>query len=214
MNNIELNNTNIISNINNINIFILDFDDTLFPTYWFQTNKLKLSGETYEKYKLYFINLDEQIYKFLKLLNGYGYIYIVSNASMNWLKNSINILPLTKTFIEENNINVISARDNNVNVELEMWKTLTFKKIISNLLNDLNNKDIHLNIISLGDANYEYMALISLNSHIKNTKFLLKNIKFMEKPEYEFIIEQLKYLEFNIVYVIMNSKFKDITLTV
>ena len=32
MNNIELNNTNIISNINNINIFILDFDDTLFPT--------------------------------------------------------------------------------------------------------------------------------------------------------------------------------------
>ena len=173
-----------------------------------------MSGETYEKYKLYFINLDEQIYKFLKLLNGYGYIYIVSNASMNWLKNSINILPLTKTFIEENNINVISARDNNVNVELEMWKTLTFKKIISNLLNDLNNKDIHLNIISLGDANYEYMALISLNSHIKNTKFLLKNIKFMEKPEYEFIIEQLKYLEFNIVYVIMNSKFKDITLTV
>jgi hypothetical protein len=214
MNNIELNNTNIISNINNINIFILDFDDTLFPTYWFQTNKLKLSGEIYEKYKLYFINLDEQIYKFLKLLNGYGYIYIVSNASMNWLRNSINILPLTKKFIEENNINVISARDNNIDVELEMWKTLTFKKIISSLLDDLNNKGMHLNIISLGDAKYEYMALISLNNHIKNTKFLLKNIKFIEKPEYEIIIEQLKYLEFNIVYVIMNSKFKDITLTV
>jgi hypothetical protein len=213
MNNIELNNIDIINIINNINIFILDFDDTLFPTHWFQTNKIKLSGEIYEKYKLYFINLDEQIYKFLKLLNGYGYIYIVSNASMNWLKNSINILPLTKKLIEDNNINVISARDTNENVSLEMWKTFTFKKIISNILDDLND-NMHLNIISLGDANYEYMALISLNSHIKNTNFLLKNIKFIEKPEYEYIIEQLKYLEVNIIYVIANPKFKDISLTI
>ena len=40
------------------NIFILDWDDTLFPTFWVQSKNINIKdNETYETYKLYFIVL-------------------------------------------------------------------------------------------------------------------------------------------------------------
>ena len=82
------------------NIFILDWDDTLFPTFWVQSKNINIKdNETYETYKLYFIELDKQILSFLTILNSIGDIYIVSNAGMSWLTNTIAILPNTKQFI-------------------------------------------------------------------------------------------------------------------
>ena len=210
------------------NIFILDWDDTLFPTFWVQSKNINIKdNETYETYKLYFIELDKQILSFLTILNSIGDIYIVSNAGMSWLTNTIAILPNTKQFIENNNISVLSARDKNIGNEINTWKINTFKTIFENVIqyvNSLNklsvqegkNEEIIINIISIGDAHYEYIALINLNDYMKSThlKYLLKNIKLMEKPQFNDVIDQIKSLEQNITMFVNKLSFIDILLTI
>ena len=43
------------------NIFIIDWDDTLFPTTWVNTNKINMSDvNSVKDYKLYFLELDKK----------------------------------------------------------------------------------------------------------------------------------------------------------
>ena len=206
------------------NIFILDWDDTLFPTFWVQSKNINIrESSTYSTYKLYFIELDKQILSFLTILNSIGEIYIVSNAGTGWLNLTISILPSTKEFIENNKIPIMSARDKNVGEEINQWKIKTFKSIFENVMqyvNALNNLNIQegnkneliINIISIGDAHYEYIALINLNDFMKNTKlkYFLKNIKLMEKPQFNDVIDQIKALEQNITMFVNKLSFIDV----
>jgi hypothetical protein len=47
-------------------------------------------------------------------------------------------------------------------------------------------------VISVGDAHYEYNALIGLYN--KDNKTLLKSVKFMNEPLHEVLIDQLNVL--------------------
>lgn len=203
------------------NIFILDWDDSLFPTHWVQLQQINLKDPVaYQKHKLYFIELDKQIHTLLQKLNNMGEIFIVSNASGTWLQNSINILPLTKRLLVENDISITSARDDNPEYEIDMWKIISFKNVanefIKNSIKTSKNSDLILNIISVGDAHYEYIALLELDKHIKTTnfKYFLKNIKFMDKPNFEDIIDQNKVLDANIANIVNKMAYVDVSLKV
>jgi hypothetical protein len=191
------------------NIFIIDWDDTLFPTTWVNTNKINMSDvNSVKDYKLYFLELDKTVSNFLESFNKIGDIYIVTNANIKWIKSCLNILNLTRETIIKNNIRIVSARDSYAqggNSPSE-WKTRTFQDILEDIIKKilLNLKpNTCLNIISLGDAQYEYIALINLDSYFKTNKliknspdssninYLLKSIKFIEKPEFDYIIDQL-----------------------
>lgn len=191
------------------NIFIIDWDDTLFPTTWVNTNKINMSDvNSVKDYKLYFLELDKTVSNFLESFNKIGDIYIVTNANIKWIKSCLNVLNLTRETIIKNNIRIVSARDSYAqggNSPSE-WKTRTFQDILEDIIKKilLNLKpNTCLNIISLGDAQYEYIALINLDSYFKTNKliknspdssninYLLKSIKFIEKPEFDYIIDQL-----------------------
>ena len=194
------------------NIFIIDWDDTLFPTTWVNTNKINMSDvNSVKDYKLYFLELDKTVSNFLESFNKIGDIYIVTNANIKWIKSCLNILNLTRETIIQNNIRIVSARDSYAQTgnSPSEWKTRTFQDILEDIIKKilLNLKpNTCLNIISLGDAQYEYIALINLDSYFKTNKliknspdssninYLLKSIKFIEKPEFDYIIDQLQVI--------------------
>ena len=167
-------NSNIKTKVYLTNIFLIDWDDTLFPSSWINSNNINLQNESsINDYKLYFLDLDKVVSGFLDSLNKVGDIYIVTNASLSWIKTCLNILQLTSKTIILNRIRIISARDlysNRTNSATE-WKILTFKNVIMENLKKLNNikQNTYLNIFSFGDAKYEYIALLNLNN------FLIEN---------------------------------------
>lgn len=51
-----------------------------------------------------------------------------------------------------------------------------------------------MNIISVGDAEYEYQALIALNNRKKEIKKYLKSVRFVKNPTHDILIDQLEVL--------------------
>jgi hypothetical protein len=196
------------------NIFIIDWDDTLFPTTWIHSNGINLNDEnSVSNYKLYFLELDKTLSKFLDSFNKIGDIYVVTNANIKWIKSCLGILNITRNTIIKNNIRIVSARDSysQVNNSPTEWKILTFQDILEDIVKKITRNlkpNTCLNILSIGDANYEYIALVNLDAYFKqnlpkttsNINYLLKSIKFVEKPEFNYIIDQL-----NVVYKNQNS---------
>lgn len=196
-------------------IYLIDWDDTLFPTSWCKRNNIDLYNQyDVERYKIYFIELDNTLEKLLYKLNQYGKIYIVTNASLNWIKQCLNMLPYTFDFIKDKNIKILSARDlySHKYMNIMEWKKNTFQNVINSII----EYDKCTNIISLGDADYEYYALIDLDNHIRQLDdehcFLLKNIKFMNEPDFEHIIDQIELLHKCIGEITDNLRFVDIKL--
>lgn len=221
---------NIKNKIYLTNIFIIDWDDTLFPTTWVNKNSIdmvKLNNN--QQYKIYFLELDRTISMLLESLNQVGDVWIVTNANINWIKSCLSGLELTRKTIINNKIRIVSARDSyssNNNSPTE-WKILTFQDIMEDIINKVNNKikqNTFINIISIGDAMYEYIALINLDNFIKSYmknkilsndkfKYLLKNIKFIEKPDFDCVIDQMNVLYKNKDDIVNKLEFIDLKFT-
>lgn len=195
------------------NITIIDWDDTLFPTNWVTKNKVDMNNKEHiNSYRVYFLELDKTISTFLNNLSKQSSIYIITNASITWIELCLKSLPKTYQIIQENNIEIISARDKNTsfNINPSEWKIYTFQDIF---LDSLTNKnDIIYNIMSIGDAMYEYNALLVLGNKLNNRGINnnLKSIKFKDKPEFDIIIEQMILIDKNIDNIIKINDFIDI----
>lgn len=210
-----------------INLFIIDWDDTLFPTSWINKNSIDFNKpNTYSEYKLYFIELDKTISSLLESLHNISDIWIVTNASIKWIKSCLIVLNQTRNIIIKNNIRIVSARDtySHNNSSPTEWKILTFQDIIEDILTKISKNmksNTYINIISIGDAMYEYNALMNLDIFLKsfianknkcekNFNYLLKNIKFIEKPEFDLIIDQIQVLDKNKHNIINKLEFIDL----
>lgn len=203
---------------------LVDFDDTLFVTFWTNKNMINLNDPvSVAEYKLYFIELDKTVSEFLLHSKKYAEIYIVTNANIKWIKSCLNVLTSTRKVIMENNIRIVSARDiysKTLSSPTE-WKINTFRDILGNITNNLSadsNCNTILNIISIGDAHYEYIALLNLDNYFKSNKknvnYLLKNIKFIEKPDFDILIDQIQIVKNNIESIVnkigyVDLKFRD-----
>jgi hypothetical protein len=174
----------------NETLIILDWDNTLFPTSWVIQNKIDIKDpEVSNKYIVYFYELDSVLHNLLSKLLDYGNVIIVTNALPSWVKISSSVLPKTNYLL--NKIKVVSARKNYQSHSSNMmdWKRLAFKDEVSR---EMLNKKI-MNIISIGDAEYEYKALIDLYNLSHKPK-LLKSIRFVDEPSHETLIDQLEVL--------------------
>jgi hypothetical protein len=203
---------------------LCDWDNSLFSTSWVNKNMINLNDpDSVKEYKLYFIELDKTMSNLLKELLNYSEIYIVTNASMKWIKACLNVLPTTKKLIMEYYIRIVSARDiySNTTSSPTEWKIKTFKDIIHKIVSDLP-KDFEcktfLNIISIGDAQYEYIALLKLDDYFKNTEkkvsYLLKSIRFIEDdPHFDIIINQMQVVQKNAKNIISKIGYLDLKFT-
>ncbi len=192
--------------IKNNTIIILDWDNTLFPTQWVLKNKIDIStAEGASKHINYFSELDDILYKFLKKSMYLGKVIIITNAMPTWIAISSAVLPKTQTLLLK--IKLVSARKNYQNIcDMENWKIMAFKDEVKY---ELNKYPEIQNIISIGDAYYEYNALVNLIK-IDNKKKILKSIKFIEEPEHNTLIDQLEVLDECIEDVVKSKKHLDL----
>jgi hypothetical protein len=214
------------------NIFIIDWDDTLYPTTWVNKNSIDVSkSNLLQEYRIYFLELDKTISGLLESLNQVGDVWIVTNANIGWIKSCLMGLELTRKTLIKNKIRIVSARDSyssNSSSPTE-WKILTFQDIVEDIINKINRRikpNTYINIISIGDAMYEYMALINLDNFIKSYtnkshstnlndkfKYFLKNIKFIEKPNFDYVIDQINVLDKNKNEIVNKLGFMDLKFT-
>ena len=188
---------------NSNTLIILDWDDTLFPTTWILQKKINLNCEkTKNKHMVFFSQLDNILYKLLNTFMERGTVMVVTNAMVKWVMISADIIPNTKRLIEKN-IEIISAREkhqDDLPNDAYAWKRLIFKDIVSKFYANTR----YQNIISVGDAEYEFKALIHLWNK-KRKKRILKTVRFIQSPSFESLIDQLEVLSASIDKI-CNSK--------
>ena len=188
-------------------LILLDWDDTLFPTSWVMRHNINLLN-SYNKWKYIpvFKELDKTLYSFLQNLKQYGKILIITNATADWINCSVSVLPKTKPLIDT--IKIISARElfESKYSDMMEWKKNTFKYVIGK---EIHNNNKLMNIISIGDADYEYRALIDLYRWNRKNKKLLKSIKLMNNPSQKMLIDQLVVLNKAIPDICTKSKHID-----
>jgi hypothetical protein len=172
-------------------LLLLDWDDTLFPTSWVMKNNINLINcQEREQLVDHFQTLDRTLYSFLSNMKTYGKVIIVTNAMTDWVKISSIVIPKTYNILK--NMEIISARGlySKISQEPMLWKKLTFQSIINK---EFKHKRI-MNIISIGDAEYEHEALVSLSKSYFNQIKYLKSFRLVKEPNYDFIIDQLNVL--------------------
>ena len=189
------------------NIFIFDWDDTLFPTHYL--SKQGILSEKYISFEYYEILsiLEESIIKLLKKAISKGDTYIITNSSEGWVEYSINkYFPNLSKYLSE--ITILSARNDYKDLypdDIKMWKQQAFltlkEKIDTNLIT---------NILCFGDSIIELEAGKKLASEINNS--FIKTIKFKEFPELDDIIKQINLIlnQFNYIY----STPKNLSITI
>lgn len=193
--------------INKGNTFIiLDWDDTLFPTTWFVKNMNDINNFNSHKYIVYFAELDETLYKLLLRLISFGHVVIITNASLQWVSVTMNSLKKTNSLM--NKLTIISARDRHQyeTIDMSIWKIKAFENYITR-----NTHNMRLvNILSVGDAQYEYDALLHLAIVNTEQKKILKSIKLIDNPTQDNILEQLNILLKSIPIVCSSTKHLDL----
>jgi hypothetical protein len=174
-------------------LFILDWDDTLFPTFLVSRRFLNDKNGAEEK-KLNI--LDKKVVNLLTKImssNLVSYLFIVTNSKKGWVeKSSYTFLPLTYQFIKnhnkpDNKFCLVSARslfEPSFPKEPVVWKILTFDKVLDSLAPSAADS-----IISVGDGNAERTALFEMDNGI-----LKKSIKFIENPTIEDLIHQIDFI--------------------
>lgn len=194
--------------MNKSTLIIYDWDDTLFPTTVITQHNN--NGPNRD-----LIDLDNHIVKLLSKSLYVGYPIIITNATRSWVKDSADkYYPKTYQFMIQNNISVISAREfansNNVNDHMQ-WKNITFKYFLTIIMN--KNKNIK-NILSIGDALYEKIALeqfgkiINKNEH----KSYIKTIKYVARPTIPNLLKENILIYNNLEDIISKNGNSDIYL--
>jgi hypothetical protein len=181
---------------NDTTLIILDWDDTLFPTTWLHKNNINIFNNKKVLYDKFFKHLDLLLHKlFIKMIK-YGTVIIITNALLNWIDITLTLLPNLEQLIKNKQIQIISARGeySHVTKDPEIWKKIAFKNEVNKIL---EKKNIN-NIISMGDAEYEYYALINLYQNNEIDFKLLKSIKFIRYPS---IIQIYKQIELSTQFI-------------
>lgn len=187
-------------------IIIFDWDNTLFPTKWLTNNNISPNSNNINK----FIELDSALSELLiSYSNKNGVeIFIVTNATITWITETLKLIPNTKKIINDIGITIISSRDlySNVSSDAYFWKKRTFQLLIN------QPNDILYNILSIGDSDYEFRALIDLYYFNKCKYKILKAIKTINDPNYNQTIEQIEILLDNKDYLINTLKHMDLNI--
>lgn len=191
-------------NKNNV-LFILDWDDTLFPTTWILQNNINISEiNDLNPYIVHFSELDETLYKLFYKLLMIGKVIIITNATLGWITTSLKILPKTFGIIRKN-VNIISARDKYQRTSnMPVWKSNVFMYDILPLSRNAKH------IISIGDADYEYNALTNLTNSTYYKNKYLKSLRLVQLPSFDILVEQISIMINTIGLICDQNKHLDL----
>lgn len=182
-------------------VTIFDWDDTILPTsYLCYFGLEKLSPEIEAKLQV----LDRKTAKLFSKAAQVGKAYIVTNSADFWVQSSgKKYLPLTYQVIEEEGIEIISARARCAETsprDPSKWKAEAFISIGESL-----NSKVPTNIICLGDSAFEMEAAALLGRRFEQA--LVKTVKFKECPNADELIRQTSLVleKFDQIYTTLKT---------
>lgn len=170
------------------NLIIFDYDDTILPTYSLTLLQkprftTKLSDEVVQELD----KLSTAVLDNLRTALSVGTIVIVTNASSDWLSQSVEkYLPRVGEFLVHHRIRIISARDRFGNSLLAQrhWKYFIFIDLIEEQFVRQLKSGEPFSVISIGDGSEEREACMKLVGVFKNQGWTFKNLKFLTQPSY------------------------------
>jgi len=168
------------------NVFIFDWDDTIFCTSFIGDIPLsKLSADIQLAVQL----LDHTASRILQKATRAGDVFIITNSDEGWVEQSSKFtLPKTYEILQRKKINVISARKNYKNSfpnDLCRWKLEAFLK-----LKEQFDDEVTTNLVVVGDSDIEMKAGHALHQKFKQCIF--KTVKLKGCPKIDELIRQLK----------------------
>jgi len=180
-------------------VFVLDFDDTLLPSYTLSNDGnsehilLKDKEQWYsEKWDILEQLLISSLETFLKLS---PLISIVTAGEENWVDFSCaKFYPNLWSFIKEQNIKIYSARtlyEKHYPGNHIEWKSA----VIRSILTEHNTDPSTSQIVSIGDSSVERHATIKVADELNYQR---KSIKLIEKPNIDKMLTQWKLISFMI----------------
>ncbi len=139
---------------------IFDFDDTLFPTLWYTTNKLRYTPSDLDKLMQ---PVAEEVCNLITYaLEAFDHVVIITNAEEGWVQIILSTFPCFHKLhnIVDDNVPIFSARTKFSNKSScpYMWKHYTFRA----LLQTFGKSPIDLT--SIGDGPCERKAALDLLS--------------------------------------------------
>jgi hypothetical protein len=182
-----------------VNLIILDWDDTLLPSTWLQQQGLQIASDAdmpNHEQKMELSMVARHVIKTLRRARRLGHVIIVTNAEKGWVElTCAKFLP--EVFPHLEGIKVTSARSAFEHIQPPspvQWKWLTFHREIAafyRMQAKLPGMQHKISIISIGDANHERTALFRAT---EDRDCWTKSLKLMERPTVEQLLRQHELL--------------------
>lgn len=171
-------------------IFLFDWDDTLFPTTVFVHRK------SFNRACFMFRRLVSHVLRLLEICNSLGDVVIVTNSKNGWAHyTASHYMPEILDYITTNDIPVVSARGNYQALhprEPVVWKRLTFTEEIQKVLIRRGNvRKAH--VIAMGDSKIDINAAVESRQILQNKdiNIVLSTIKFEGRPSLQRLKSEL-----------------------
>jgi len=171
-------------------LFIFDWDDTVLPSSWVQSQGLRLdeSSEVQHYHRQQLYKVATAAAETLRLAKQLGTVVLITNAERGWIELSCQkFLPTLFPALES--VKVLSARttyeSSCASSPLE-WKVNAFAAEVARVYG--RGDDRRKNILSLGDSVHEREALLRSTSRLLNCRS--KSLKFVERPDISQICKQ------------------------
>jgi hypothetical protein len=175
-------------------VLIFDWDDTVLPSAWIQSQGLRLDEESKvsESQREELSKAATAASETLRIAKQHGTVVFVTNAERGWIELSCQkFLPTLYPILE--NIKLLSARTTYETPALsnpQEWKLRAFDSEIRRIYGQdtMFEPEMRKNVLSLGDSMHEREALHRATKDLPNCR--AKSLKFCERPDISQLCKQ------------------------
>jgi hypothetical protein len=175
-------------------LLIFDWDDTVFPSSWLQSQGLNLdtSSGANVLQREQFSKVAETAAEMLHIAKQLGTVVLVTNAERGWIELSCQTF-MPKLYPSLESIRILSARtafESPQNETPVSWKVCAFESVLGQTFRSKLpwEPEARKNILSLGDSSYEREALLRSTTRLPNCRS--KSFKFVERPNITQLLKQ------------------------
>mmetsp|Transcript_25072 Transcript_25072/g.71402 ORF Transcript_25072/g.71402 Transcript_25072/m.71402 type:complete len:346 (-) Transcript_25072:97-1134(-) len=175
-------------------LFVFDWDGTILPSSWIQSQGLRLDGgsvvNALQRERL--AELAPLVAETLCLAKQHGTVVLVTNAERGWIELSCQkFLPTILPLLE--NLRMVSARTTYEGPRAPSpldWKLRAFDVEIERVygFEAMEDATVRKNVLSLGDGAHEREAVMRSTQSLPNCS--AKSLKFVERPDISQIVKQ------------------------
>lgn len=168
---------------------IWDWDDTLFPSSWINSQGLSLleESEANAHQQRQLNGLAKIVEQTFRAALNLGEVVIITNAEEGWVDLSCKkFFPTLYPVLTHSGVKILSARTTYEQLGVFRpfdWKLKAFEAETSGFCQSYRRGDDVFNLLSIGDSVHEREALLRAGQNINRDARRVKSIKLSERPD-------------------------------